>query len=279
MTEELTAQLIFFGRIGLVILMTIVIAAIVNRFFLRIIAKASSEMHSDPTNYKFLRRAVVAGIYIIGFGIAISMVPELRTLASSLLAGAGILAVSVGFASQQALSNIISGFFIILFKPFRVNDRLTINNLTGVVEDITLRHVVIRDLTNNRIVIPNATISQESIINSDIVEDKICKWIEIGISYDSNIKLARKIMKEEIMKHKFHIDPRTKKEKKDGVELAPVRVLELADSSVNLRAWAWANNAVEGFEMQCDLLESIKERFDAEGITIPFPQTDIHVKS
>jgi len=71
-----------------------------------------------------------------------------------MLAGAGILAVAVGFASQAALSNIISGVFVVIFKPFRVGDRLKINELTGVVEDITLRHTVIRDLENKRIIIP-----------------------------------------------------------------------------------------------------------------------------
>lgn len=86
----------------------------------------------------------------------------LRTVATSLLAGAGILAVAVGFASQQALSNIVSGIMIVIFKPFRVNDRLNIGTtFNGIVEDITLRHTVIRDFENKRIIVPNMVISQE----------------------------------------------------------------------------------------------------------------------
>jgi len=103
------------------------------------------------------------------------MMPNLRALASSFLAGAGILAVAVGFASQHALGNIISGVFIVIFKPFRVTDRVKLRELTGVVEDITLRHTIIRDFENKRIIIPNFLISEEIIVNSNFEDDRICK--------------------------------------------------------------------------------------------------------
>ncbi len=236
-------------------------------------------MQNDPTNYQFLRRALVVMIYMIGFSLIIIRIPGLKTLASSMLAGAGILAVSIGFASQHALSNIISGFFIIVFKPFRVNDRLTINAMNGIVEDITLRHVVIRDFENKRIIIPNSVISNEIIVNSDFAEDKICKWIEIGISYDSDIDLAKEIMRDEVMRHPLHIDPRTPEQIEKGDPEVPVRVLTLGDSSVNLRAWAWAKDSPDGFVMSCDLYESIKKRFDKEGVEIPFPHRTLVYKN
>ncbi len=260
-----------------ILLTTILVAFLVNRFFKRLIRRSTEEMNNDPTNYLFLRHAITTLIYIVGFSIAIFMMPSLRALASSLLAGAGILAVAVGFASQQALSNIISGIFIIIFKPFRVNDRVELRELTGVVEDITLRHTVIRDFENKRIIIPNSLISEEIIVNSNFDDNRICKWIEIGISYDSNIEKAKAIVKEEILNHPMHIDPRTQQQIEEGGELAPVKVVGLRDSSVNLRGWAWAKDAVDAFKMGCDLLESIKLRFDREGIEIPFPhRTLVH---
>jgi small-conductance mechanosensitive channel len=237
-------------------------------------------MKNDPTNYLFMRHATVGILYIVGFSIAIYMVPSLRTLASSLLAGAGILAVAIGFASQHALSNIISGVFIVIFKPFRINDRLKIRELQGIVEDITLRHTVIRDFENKRILIPNAVISDEIIINSDFADDKICRWIEVGISFDSNIDLAKEIMRDEVMKHPLHIDVRSPEQVEKGDPEVPVRVLLLGESSVNLRAWAWAKDSPDGFVMSCDLYESIKKRFDREGIEIPFPhRTLVHKNS
>ncbi len=262
-----------------ILIATLLVAWLVNRFFKRLIRRSAEDMRNDPTNYVFLRHAISALIYLIGIGAAIYMMPQLRALAGSMLAGAGILAVAVGFASQHALSNIISGMFIVLFKPFRVNDQLNIRHFSGIVEDITLRHTVIRDFQYKRILIPNAVISDEIIINADFVNDKICKWIEVGISYDSDIDRAKKIMEEEVLEHPLHIDPRNEEQLKNGEPEVPVRVLSLGESSVNLRAWAWAKDSPDAFVMSCDLYESIKKRFDREGIEIPFPHRTIVYKN
>lgn len=257
---------------------TVIIAMLVNRFFLRLIRRATEEMNTDPTNYQFLRYFVRATIYIIGFSIAVYSVEALRTLAASLLAGAGILAVAVGFASQAALSNIISGIFVVIFKPFRVGDRLKVNTLNGVVEDITLRHTVIRDLENKRIIIPNSIISNEVIVNSDFKEEQICKWIEFGISYDSDIDMAKKIIREEIAKHPLHEEHYDIGKQKTNEYRIEVRVIGLGDSSVNLRAWAWAKNSSNAFILFCDVTENVKKRFDKEGVEIPYPHRTVVYK-
>lgn len=263
-----------------IILVTIIVSYFFNRFFNRFMKKSSLILKNDPTNYLFLRHAITAVIYMIGFGMAIFQIETLKAVAGSLLAGAGILAVAVGFASQHALSNIISGIFIILFKPYRINDRITVKDtLQGMVEDITLRHTVIRDFQNRRIVIPNSIISNEIIINSDLMDEKICRWIEIGISYDSNIQKAKEIMREEAQKHPLHIDNRSPEQIQEGVEEIPVRVISFGESSINLRAWVWAANQADAFVINCDLLESIKARFDEEGIEIPFPYRTLVFKN
>lgn len=279
MKEQILNSIEYIALFVGILLITILVAYLVNRFFKRLIRRSTEVMKNDPTNYLFLRHAITTLIYIVGFSIAIFMMPNLRALASSLLAGAGILAVAVSFASQHALSNIISGVFIIIFKPFRVTDRLKLRELTGVVEDITLRHTVIRDFENKRIIIPNSLISEEIIVNSNFEDDRICKWIDIGISYDSDIEKAKAIIKDEILNHPMHIDPRTQPQIDEGEELAPVKVIGLGDSSVNLRGWAWAKDAVDAFKMGCDLLESIKLRFDKVGIEIPFPHRTLVQKN
>lgn len=275
----MNTNLIYLGSFLGIITATFIIAWLVGRFFKKLIQHSTETMKNDPTNYLFMRHAITAIIYMVGFSIAIYMVPSLKTLASSLLAGAGILAVAVGFASQHALSNIISGVFIVIFKPFRINDRLKIRELSGIVEDITLRHTVIRDFENKRILIPNSVISNEIIVNSDFTEDKICKFIDLGISYDSDIDLAKEIIRDEVMKHPLHIDPRTPEQIENGDPEVPVRVLFLGESSVNIRAWAWAKDSPDGFVLSCDLFESIKKRFDREGIEIPFPHRTIVTKA
>lgn len=271
-------QLLTIGSVIGVIVATIIVAYSVNRFFLRLIRKSINETGKDSTNYQFLRHISRAIIYVVGFSIAIYSIPQLRTLANSMLAGAGILAVAVGFASQHALGNIISGIFIVIFKPFKINDRLNIRTMVGIVEDITLRHTVLRDFENKRILIPNTVISDEIIINSDFTEEKLCRWIDINISYDSDLDLAKAIMADEVKNHPFNVDPRTPQQIEEGVPEVVVRVLLLGDYSITVRAWAWAVDAPNSFVMACDLFESIKKRFDKEGIEIPVPHQKIIFK-
>ncbi|MFT7113789.1 MAG: small conductance mechanosensitive channel [Candidatus Azotimanducaceae bacterium] len=259
-----------------IVVATVFLRMLFVKLFNRFIAKSSRELKNDPTNYKFLKHAVSALIYIVGFSVAVYTVPSLRALANSMLAGAGILAVAVGFASQHALSNIISGIFIIIFKPFRVNDRLQLKeNVAGIVEDITLRHTVIRNYENRRVIIPNTLISQEVLINSDIIEEEICKIMEVGIGYGANIKLARKIIQEEALKHPSCIDNRNPEEIEQGEHPVMVRVVSWGDFSINLRIWVWAKDAPSAYVMGCELLESIKEGFDKEGVEIPFPYRNV----
>lgn len=230
----------------------------------------------DTTNYRFMYYALLAVIYLTGIGFAIWNIPTLKHVAQSMLASAGILAVVVGFAAQQALGNIISGIFIVMFKPYRINDRITVKDtLSGIVEDINLRHTIIRNFENQRIIIPNSVISNEILVNSNYNDDQICRFIEVGISYNSDIDKAKEIIAQEIENHPFNIDVRKEEDIEKGVPRVMVKVLTLGESSVNLRGWAWASDPASGFMMQCEVIESVKKRFDKEGIVIPFPQRTI----
>ena len=251
---------------------TIVLSWLVNRIFKRYIKKSSGDVVST-TNYKFLRRALTTLIYVVGFSLAaLKALPGLGQLAQSFLAGAGILALAVGFASQEALSNIVAGVFIVTFKPFRVHDRIIVrNDLEGTVEDITLRHTIIRNLENRRIVIPNSIMSREVVINSDLEDRMICKWVEVSISYESSIDRAREIMQEEVMKHPLWADHRNEAEKLAGALPVMVHVIDLGDYAITLRAWAWARNQADAMILGYELLETFKKRFDEEGIEIPYP--------
>lgn len=259
--------------IGIILFLTIVAAGVSARLFRRAIKKTElNGGHSDLMNLKFLKRGITVLIYMVGIGLSIYIVPEFRVIAKGMFASAGLLAIAVGFAAQQALANIVSGVFIVIFKPYKIGDRLVVQtDLTGVVEDINLRHTVIKNFENKRIIIPNSVISNEVLINSNYGDDKIIKWIDFGISYDSDIDLARKIMKEEVEAHPNFMDGRNEEQKAANEELIPVRVVSFGDSSVNIRAWAWAADPPKAFVMGTDLNESIKKRFDKEGIEIPFP--------
>lgn len=285
--KELMSMESFFNsnyfKYTLIIVVTMLAATIItrilrfmmNRFFIR----SSQKLNVDHTKFNFLKNAVSFMVFIAGFIVIFVMIPELKALGLTITAGAGVITAVLIFASQQAFSNIISGIFIVIFQPFRVNDHIKVGDLfVGYVEDITLRHTVIRNYENRRIVIPNSVISAETIVNSNIVEDKINNFLEIGISYDSDIDKAMEIMRSEAMKHPNFVDNRTDEDKQKNVPPVIVRVISLGDWSVNLRAYIWSENSPLGFVMKSDLRKSIKERFDKEGIEIPFPYRTVVFK-
>lgn len=253
--------------------LTFLIAGIARKIFSRFLNKLEQNQNLDKTNYYFLRYVIIALIYSIGFTLAIYSIPALRAIGATLLAGAGVLALAVSFASQQALSNIVSGLFIVLFKPFKIKDRVIIKSrdLEGIIEDITLRHTVIKDFENKRIIVPNSIISNEIIINADYIEAKVCRHLVFGISYDSSIENARKIIQQEAEKHPLIVDNRTKLDKKNNVPLVVVRVINLGESSIDLKAFIWVDNQINASILASDLLERIKNRFDEENIEIPYP--------
>ena len=263
--------------IGIILLVTAIAATISAKLFNRAIKNSETEEgHHDLTNLKFLKRGATVLIYMIGLGIAIYLVPPLKGIAKGMFASAGLVAIAIGFAAQQALGNIISGIFIVVFKPYKIGDRILVRtDLSGVVEDINLRHTVIKNFENKRIIIPNSVISDEVVINSNYTDSRIIKWIDMSISYDSDIDLARQIMQEEIAAHPNFIDMRSQEQISDGEPLVPVRLISFGDSSVNLRGWAWAEKPSKGFVLGTDLNESIKKRFDKEGIEIPYPYRQI----
>ncbi len=241
---------------------------------------ASKKLRIDHTQYKFFKNASSFLIWGLAFSTITLLIPALRTLAISLFAGAGILLVVVGFAAQHAFSNIVSGLFIVIFKPFRVGDMIKVGNRDyGIVDDITLRHTVINNFQNKRIIIPNSIISVETIVNDTIDDIRVCCWLKFGISYESNFELASRIIEEEAMKHPHCIDARTKEEIDSGVSKVIVYLIDFGDSSVNLRANVWTDKPFDARQMLSDINIAVKKRFDAEGIEIPYPHRTLVYKT
>lgn len=234
----------------------------------------------DENNFIFLHRILKGIIYtLLGFGITIQIIP-LNELALSILASSGVVVLVVGFAAQEAFSNIVSGFFISFFRPFSIGHLVSLpdNNITGTVENITLRHTVIRTVENNRIIVPNSVINKAIIENRDILDKTACRIFTITIAYHSNIDLAKQIMLEEAYKSPLLFDQRTKKEIKEEVPQLSVIVSNLKESSIELRMSVWAKTSGDAFNLMAELREKIKKRFDTEGIEIPYPYQNIVLK-
>lgn len=229
-------------------------------------------MNSDRrTGITFLKNAVTATILIAASVAIVYSIPSLRSLAVGFFAGASILAAIVGFASQKAFSNIVSGVFIVLFKPFRVDDIIKINGEIGTIEDITLRHTVIRALENKRLIYPNSVIDSEPLINWSIRDEKAQKFMFISVSLEADIDLAMQVIKEESAKHPDLLDLRTPKEKEQGTELVQTQVLDFNNSVVNFRVPLWAKDLPTAMNMTWDVHRAVKLRFDELGIPFGRP--------
>lgn len=245
----------------------------------KVLKKESGKLKIDPTRFKFLKNATAFIIWMAVIICIIYMVPSLRKIALTLFAGAGIFVAIIGFAAQQAFSNIIGGIFIVIFKPFRVGDLIKIGEQHhGFVEDITLRHTVINDFQNKRIIIPNSTIGAETVVNESISEMKICKWIEIGISYDSPLEHAIEVLRKIVEDHPSCMDNRTTQEIVDNEPIVEVRLIRYEDSAMVLRAYAWCQSSEKSWKMTSDINRTIKKRFDEENIHIPFPHRTVILK-
>ncbi|MBK8612319.1 MAG: mechanosensitive ion channel family protein [Flavobacteriales bacterium] len=276
--QKLGFDLLLLGKVVLIVVAAFILEQtatfLMKRAYLR-----SNQDPEDRTRYRFLRNATRLIVGILAFIGIIYSVPSLKHFAVTLFAGAGILVALLGLAAKDAFGNIISGVFIVSFKPFRVGDLIRVGDTyQGVVEDITLRHTVLNTFENRRVIIPNAIISDEVITNSTIRDEATCEFIEVGIGYESDLDRAMAVMAEECEQHPDCLDRRTPDDMERGMAKVPVRLVQIAESSLILRAAAWAKDPVVARSMHYDLNRIIKLRFDKEDIELPYPHRTITYK-
>jgi len=202
---------------------------------------------------------------VLTFIVALIALEQLGLDTTSLLALLGAAGLAVGLALKDSLSNFAAGVMLILFKPFKTGDFVEAAGIAGVVERITIFSTQLRTGDNRQIIVPNSGIYGDVITNFSAKPTRRVDLV-IGIGYDDNIKQARDIIQtildqdERILK-----DP------------APVIVVgELGDSSVNLLVRPWVKTS-DYWAVYWHLLETIKMTFDDQGISIPFPQRDVHI--
>lgn len=227
----------------------------------------------DETIIRYALRFKTLLIFLTAGIVYASLVPGLRALLGTLVAGAGITAIVVGFAAKSSLANLVSGLSITIYRPFRIGDKVTINKEYGAIEDITLRHTIMRTWEHKRLIIPNEKIDSMTIINHSIVDPKILCRLEIGVSYDTDIDLARRLMLEEAAKcpHKMPDDR--------APDPPRVRVVNLSDFAIVMRVYMWTATADDAWAARFWAFENIKNRFDAEGVEIPFPYRTLVYKN
>lgn len=253
--------------IAVVALIMIILATLVSILLTRVIRRSQRIMNRlgrqiDETVLQYAIRLKTLLVFSTTLLFFISLVPGLEPLLGTLLAGAGVTALILGLAAQSTLANLVSGVGLAVYRPFRIGDRVTIDGEYGTIEDMTFRHTIVRTWENKRLVIPNKNIDNMTLMNHSIVDPEILCRIEFGVSYDTEIDLARRLILEEVERSPFVIFER---------EEPRVRVISHGDFSIGLRAYVWVPDMDAAWELKWWLMEHVKKRFDAEGVEIPFP--------
>lgn len=197
--------------------------------------------------------------------VLIAALGQLGLQTASFVAIVGAAGLAIGLALQGSLSNFASGILLLFFKPFKAGDFVEVANTAGSIEKIQIFTTELVTPDNKQIIIPNSAITSGTITNYSAKDTRRVD-LTIGISYDDDIDKARELIFDEISK-----DERILKDPEPVV-----LVMALADSSVNFAVRSWAATS-DYWPIYTSLTESIKKRFDKNGISIPYPQTDVHI--
>lgn len=254
---------------GISIILLIIFVLIINK----IINKLMNKKIDDPLKLVFPMRIKKMIIITIIIAAIMSELTATQTIIKALLASGGILAVIIGLASQEAASNIINGFMIMTYKPYKIGDFVNVQeyNVRGTVIDISIRQSVIETIERTQIIIPNTIMNKAIIENISNVQNQKANHLVIEISYESDIDKAISIIQEEGGKHPLCLDGRSEEQKQENVPMIDVYCTAFNESGIQLRATVLSKDNATGFKLLSDLRLKIKERFDNEGIVIPYP--------
>ncbi|MDX1570788.1 MAG: mechanosensitive ion channel [Xanthomonadales bacterium] len=216
----------------------------------------------DETLVTFLTSILKAILLLV---VIIAALNELGVNTTSLVALIGAAGLAIGLALQGSLQNFSSGALLVLFKPIAKDEFVEIAGVSGTVEEIHIFHTVLRTPDNKQITIPNAKIFNDILVNYSRRDTRRVDMV-FGIGYDDDIDKARGIIEGIIAEDERVLE-----------DPAPVvKLNELADSSVNFVVRPWVNTA-DYWPVKWDVTEKVKKAFDEQGVSIPFPQRDLHV--
>lgn len=223
---------------------------------------ALNKKEVDPTLIGFFCSTLHGGLVLF---IVIAAIGKLGVQTTSFVAVIGAAGLAVGLALQGSLSNFASGVLLILFKPFKVGDFIKAGGEAGVVVEVGILTTEMKTPDNIKIILPNSAIMGGSITNVSAHPTRRVDMV-VGVSYGDDLNKAKQIMEDLLA-----ADERVLKDP------APtVAVSNLGDSSVDFVVRPWVNSA-DYWAVKFDFTQAVKEKFDAEGVSIPFPQRDVHL--
>ncbi|MBN2279768.1 MAG: mechanosensitive ion channel [Candidatus Marinimicrobia bacterium] len=240
----------------------LIVGRIVAGIFRSILKKLMRKSKVDETLISFVASVSYTTLMVF---IIIAALGAIGVQTASFVAVLGAAGLAVGLALQGSLANFASGVLMIIFKPFKVGDYVEGGGTAGSVEEIGIFTTTLNSPDNKKIIVPNAKMTSDNITNYSAREQRRVD-IVAGVSYKENLDNVRKVLQEILSSDERILqDP------------APsIGVLELAESCVKFAVRPWVKTA-DYWDVYFYLQETIKKRFDKEGISIPFPQQDIHL--
>jgi small conductance mechanosensitive channel len=248
----------------LLAIIVLIIGTYLIRKVTRGIRNVLTKREMDPSLIPFLSSITNVLLWVL---LIISVASMVGIATTSFIAVLGAAGLAVGLALQGSLSNFAGGVLILILRPYKVGDVIEAQGVTALVTEIQIFHTILKTYDNKTIIIPNGPLGNGNIINYSIQETRLVEWI-FGIGYNDDIDKAREIIKKTIF-----TDERILNKENPFINLS-----ELGDSSVNFKVRAEVEQA-NYWAVFFEMTENVKKAFDKGGITIPYPQRDVHLFS
>ncbi|HKI69539.1 MAG TPA: mechanosensitive ion channel domain-containing protein [Verrucomicrobiae bacterium] len=262
LSPENIDRLIQFGLNLLFAVLILIIGAWVAKLIKSMLTRALNHKKLDPIIVGFLANLTYI---IVLIAVVMAALNKLSIQTTSLVAIVGAAGLAIGLALQGSLANFAAGFLMVIFRPFKKGDYIEAGGTAGVVDEIQVFTTILNTPDNRRVIVPNSKIMGDNITNYSAKDSRRLDLI-FGVSYSDNIPKVKEVLQRVVSE-----DPRVLKE-----PAAQILVGELADSSVNFIMRVWIKSS-DYWPFKFETTEKVKMTFDQEGISIPFPQRDVHM--
>jgi len=246
---------------------TLLIGLIGTLVIRKVAREALKKDKVDTTAVLFMRPLTQLFLWTILLVLYAHLIPFLRSLGTAILAGVSVVSIVFGLAAQNTLGILIAGIALLVYRPFRVGDRIQVmapaGVETGIVETISLGYTVIQTNDNRRVILPNNLASSQTTVNLTSVDAKIMAAVPISIAYTADIDQARGILLNIAKAHP------------EVIETIGCPVVQLGESSITLSVRAWCSDPIVARNFEWDVYEKAKEQFEKAGIEIPYPYQNV----
>jgi len=259
-------------KVAIICIAYIVSLKIFKKFWKKLL-KAHDELH-----WRFIGNLIRVMLTILFVSFLGSLFTDTKEISVAIFSSTGVAVALLLYTAQELLKDLIAGLAISFSKPYKIGSVINVTSLdiSGIVEDITLRHTIVKCYDNTRLIVPNSVMNGAILSNRDFDKNLIGNYLEIKISYDSNIKKAKEIIYNTVVNHPLVVDST----KDSSIEKhCSVLLKDFGDDGLVLKTTVWTRNINDNFAACDEIRMTIKEQFDANNIEIPFATRTVHIVS